>query len=88
MAEKEDTEEEPLAGKDPSKVDRRSAAYAARHMAKNLVACRCWQTKFWYKLRYAIGGVEPNLSDYILDTYGSCKLDLVMVRLLLKFISF
>ena len=60
-----------FSGKDPSKVDR-SAAYAARYVAKNIVyaglAERCT-----IQLAYAIGMVEP-LSVYI-NTYGTGKLD-------------
>ena len=37
-----------FSGKDPTKVDR-TAAYATRHIAKNLVAAGLWQVKFWYK---------------------------------------
>ena len=59
-----------FSGKDPSKVDR-SAAYAARYVAKNIVyaglAERCT-----IQLAYAIGMVEP-LSVYI-NTYGTGKL--------------
>ena len=67
-----------FSGKDPSKVDR-SAAYAARYVAKNIVyaglAERCT-----IQLAYAIGMVEP-LSVYI-NTYGTGKLkdtDLVSI---------
>jgi len=56
-----------FSGKDPTKVDR-SAAYAARHVAKNVVAAgladRCC-----LQLAYAIGVAEP-LSVYV-DTYGT-----------------
>jgi S-adenosylmethionine synthetase len=56
-----------FSGKDPSKVDR-SAAYAARYVAKNVVAAgladRCC-----LQLAYAIGVAEP-LSIYV-DTYGT-----------------
>ncbi len=56
-----------FSGKDPSKVDR-SAAYAARHIAKNLVAagvCR----EVLVQVSYAIGVAEPT-SIYV-NTYGS-----------------
>jgi S-adenosylmethionine synthetase len=58
-----------FSGKDPTKVDR-SAAYAARYLAKNVVAAgladRCC-----IQLSYAIGVAEP-LSIYV-DTYGTGK---------------
>ncbi len=56
-----------FSGKDPSKVDR-SAAYAARHLAKNVVAAGL-AGKCCLQLAYAIGVAEP-LSIYI-DTYGT-----------------
>jgi S-adenosylmethionine synthetase len=60
-----------FSGKDPTKVDR-SAAYAARYLAKNVVASgladRCT-----IQLAYAIGVSKP-LSVYV-DTYGSGKVD-------------
>jgi len=60
-----------FSGKDPTKVDR-SAAYAARYLAKNVVkaglAERCC-----IQLSYAIGVAKP-LSLYV-DTYGSGKVD-------------
>ncbi len=70
-----------FSGKDPSKVDR-SAAYAARYVAKNIVyaglAERCT-----IQLAYAIGMVEP-LSIYI-NTYGTGKLrDLELVDIINK----
>ena len=70
-----------FSGKDPSKVDR-SAAYAARYVAKNIVyaglAERCT-----LQLAYAIGMVEP-LSIYI-NTYGTGKLkDLELVDIINK----
>jgi len=46
-----------FSGKDPTKVDR-SAAYAARHVAKNIVAANL-ATKCQLQLSYAIGVVEP-----------------------------
>ncbi len=54
-------------GKDSSKVDR-SAAYAARHIAKNMVAAGI-ADQVLVELSYAIGIAEP-LSIYV-DTYGS-----------------
>ena len=56
-----------FSGKDSSKVDR-SAAYAARHIAKNLVAAGI-ADQVLVQLSYAIGIAEP-LSIYV-DTYGS-----------------
>ena len=56
-----------FSGKDPSKVDR-SAAYAARHIAKNLVAAGV-ADEILVQVSYAIGVVEPT-SIYV-DTYGS-----------------
>ncbi len=59
-----------FSGKDSSKVDR-SAAYAARHIAKNLVAAGV-ADQILVELSYAIGIAEP-LSIYV-ETYGSkCK---------------
>jgi len=60
-----------FSGKDPSKVDR-SAAYAARYIAKNVVAAgladRCE-----IQLAYAIGVAEP--VSIAVDTYGTGKVD-------------
>ncbi len=58
-----------FSGKDPSKVDR-SAAYAARHIAKNLVAAGV-ADEILVQVSYAIGVAEPT-SIYI-DTYGTTK---------------
>ncbi len=59
-----------FSGKDSSKVDR-SAAYAARHIAKNMVAAGV-ADEILVQLSYAIGIAEP-LSVYV-DTYGTNKL--------------
>jgi len=59
-----------FSGKDASKVDR-SAAYAMRHVAKNLVAAGV-ADEVLVQVAYAIGVSKP-LSIYI-NTYGSCKL--------------
>ena len=59
-----------FSGKDPSKVDR-SAAYAARHIAKNIVASKIAK-ECLIQISYAIGKSEP-LSLYI-NTYGTSKL--------------
>ena len=56
-----------FSGKDPSKVDR-SAAYAARHIAKNLVAAGV-ADEILVQLAYAIGVAEP-VSIFV-DSYGS-----------------
>ena len=55
-----------FSGKDPSKVDR-SAAYAARHIAKNMVAAGV-SDEMLVQLSYAIGVAEP-ISVYV-NTYG------------------
>ncbi|RMA57245.1 methionine adenosyltransferase [Ulvibacter antarcticus] len=56
-----------FSGKDPSKVDR-SAAYASRHMAKNLVAAGL-ADEVLVQVSYAIGVVEP--TSILVNTYGS-----------------
>lgn len=61
-----------FSGKDPSKVDR-SAAYAARHIAKNLVAAGLAK-EVLVQVSYAIGVAEPT-SIYV-DTFGTSKVDL------------
>ncbi len=58
-----------FSGKDPSKVDR-SAAYAARHIAKNLVAAGV-ADQILIQVSYAIGVVEP--MGVFVDTYGTSK---------------
>lgn len=58
-----------FSGKDPSKVDR-SAAYAARHIAKNLVAAGV-ADEVLVQVAYAIGKAEP-VSIYV-NTYGTSK---------------
>ena len=60
-----------FSGKDPTKVDR-SAAYAGRYLAKNVVAAGL-ADKCTIQLAYAIGVSKP-LSVYI-DTYGTGKVD-------------
>ena len=59
-----------FSGKDPSKVDR-SAAYAVRHIAKNLVAAGV-SSEVLIQVAYAIGVVEP-MNIYV-NTYGKSKL--------------
>ncbi|HUQ65219.1 MAG TPA: methionine adenosyltransferase [Flavitalea sp.] len=61
-----------FSGKDPSKVDR-SAAYATRHIAKNLVAAGVCD-EVLVQVSYAIGVAEP-MGIYI-NTYGSAKVDM------------
>ncbi|MCG5644426.1 methionine adenosyltransferase [Flavobacteriaceae bacterium LSUCC0859] len=61
-----------FSGKDPSKVDR-SAAYAARHAAKNLVAAGV-ASEILVQISYAIGVVAPT-SIYV-DTYGTSAVGL------------
>ncbi len=58
-----------FSGKDPSKVDR-SAAYAARHIAKNLVAAGI-ADEILIQVSYAIGVVEP--TSISVETYGTSK---------------
>ncbi len=61
-----------FSGKDPSKVDR-SAAYATRHIAKNLVAAGICD-EVLVQVSYAIGVAKP--CGLFLDTYGTAKVDL------------
>ncbi len=58
-----------FSGKDPSKVDR-SAAYATRHIAKNMVAAGV-ADQMLVQVSYAIGVVEP--MGIFVDTYGTAK---------------
>jgi len=60
-----------FSGKDPTKVDR-SAAYAARYLAKNVVAAKLAE-KCVIQVAYAIGVSKP-LSVYV-DTYGTTTVD-------------
>ncbi|WP_109078121.1 methionine adenosyltransferase [Aggregatibacter kilianii] len=71
-----------FSGKDPSKVDR-SAAYAARYVAKNIVAAgladRCE-----IQLSYAIGVAEP--TSIMIETFGTGKVaDELLVKLVREF---
>jgi S-adenosylmethionine synthetase len=61
-----------FSGKDPSKVDR-SAAYASRHVAKNLVAAGL-ADEVLVQVSYAIGVVEP--TSISVETYGTSKVDM------------
>ncbi len=60
-----------FSGKDPSKVDR-SAAYAARYIAKNIVAAKLAK-KCEVQLAYAIGVAEP--VSIKIDTFGTGKIE-------------
>ncbi|RUM56276.1 MAG: methionine adenosyltransferase [Nautilia sp.] len=60
-----------FSGKDPSKVDR-SGAYAARYVAKNLVAAGV-ADRVTVQIAYAIGVVEP--VSIMVDTHGTNKVD-------------
>lgn len=61
-----------FSGKDPSKVDR-SAAYATRHIAKNLVAAGVCN-EVLVQVSYAIGVVEP--TSIFIETYGTCPFNM------------
>ena len=61
-----------FSGKDPSKVDR-SAAYATRHIAKNLVAAGVAE-RILVQVSYAIGVAEP--MGIFVDTYRTAKVDM------------
>ncbi|MFB9056930.1 methionine adenosyltransferase [Mariniflexile ostreae] len=61
-----------FSGKDPSKVDR-SAAYATRHIAKNLVAAGV-ADEILVQVSYAIGVVEP--MGIFVNSYGTCPFNM------------
>jgi S-adenosylmethionine synthetase len=61
-----------FSGKDPSKVDR-SAAYASRHIAKNLVAAGV-ADEILVQVSYAIGVAQP--MGIFVDTYGTSKVNM------------
>jgi S-adenosylmethionine synthetase len=61
-----------FSGKDPSKVDR-SAAYATRHIAKNLVAAGVCDEAL-VQVSYAIGVAQPTSIN--VNTYGTAKVDM------------
>jgi S-adenosylmethionine synthetase len=70
-----------FSGKDPSKVDR-SAAYASRYVAKNIVAAGL-ATKCLVQISYAIGVAKP--TSIMVDTYGTGKIsNEKMTELVLK----
>ena len=72
-----------FSGKDPSKVDR-SAAYASRHIAKNLVAAGV-ADELLVQLSYAIGVAQP--TSIAVNTYGKSKVNLTDGAIAEKIIS-
>ena len=64
-----------FSGKDPSKVDR-SAAYACRHIAKNVVAAGI-ADEVLVQVAYAIGVAEP--VSFNINTYGTSHVDTIVV---------
>lgn len=71
-----------FSGKDPTKVDR-SGAYAARFLAKNLVA-KGYAEKAEVRLAYAIGSKYPLMKD--VETFGTAKVSAIKIRRLLDFL--
>lgn len=69
-----------FSGKDPTKVDR-SAAYAARYVAKNVVAAGL-ADRFELQLAYAIGVAHP--VSVMVDAFGTEKVDLVTIEALIR----
>ena len=69
-----------FSGKDPSKVDR-SAAYAARHIAKNMVAAGVAE-EILVQVAYAIGVAKP-MNLYV-NTYGTAKVKLTDAQIAKK----
>ncbi|MCT4633513.1 MAG: methionine adenosyltransferase [Firmicutes bacterium] len=69
-----------FSGKDPTKVDR-SAAYAARYVAKNVVAAGL-ADKCEIELAYAIGVAEP--VSILVETFGTSKIEEVEIEELVK----
>jgi S-adenosylmethionine synthetase len=69
-----------FSGKDPSKVDR-SAAYAARYVAKNIVAAGL-ADRIEVQVSYAIGVAEP--TSIGIDTFGSEKIPAVRIEQLVR----
>ena len=69
-----------FSGKDPTKVDR-SACYAARHVAKNVVAAGL-ATRCEIEIAYAIGVVEP--VSIMIDTYGTNTIAVKKIQELVK----
>lgn len=84
-----------FSGKDPSKVDR-SAAYAARHLAKNIVAAGIAK-KCRVQLAYAIGLIEPvsvcvetfgTFNNQIIDSVPPSEVDEYISTTVAKLVSF
>jgi len=69
-----------FSGKDPSKVDR-SAAYAGRYVAKNIVAAGL-ADKCEIQVSYAIGVAEP--TSISLETFGTEKVDIALIENLVR----
>ncbi len=69
-----------FSGKDPSKVDR-SAAYAGRYVAKNIVAAGL-ADKCEIQISYAIGVAEP--TSISLETFGTEKVDIQLIERLVR----
>ena len=69
-----------FSGKDPSKVDR-SAAYMARHVAKNIVAAGL-ADRALVQVAYAIGIADP--VSFLVDTYGTEKCSLEKINVAIR----
>ena len=69
-----------FSGKDPSKVDR-SAAYAARHVAKNVVAAGL-SSRCEVQVAYAIGVADP--VSVSVDTFGTAIIDEEKISMLIQ----
>lgn len=69
-----------FSGKDPSKVDR-SAAYASRYVAKNIVAAGLAE-RCEIQVSYAIGVAEP--TSISIETFGTSKVDQAMIVKLVR----
>ena len=69
-----------FSGKDPTKVDR-SAAYMARHIAKNIVAAGL-ASRCELQLAYAIGVADP--VSVLVDTFGTGKVDNATIQELVR----
>ena len=69
-----------FSGKDPTKVDR-SAAYMARHIAKNIVAAGLAE-RCEVQLAYAIGVADP--VSVLVETFGTARVDPVMIPELVR----
>jgi S-adenosylmethionine synthetase len=72
-----------FSGKDPSKVDR-SAAYAARHIAKNLVAAGVAE-EILVQVAYAIGVSKP--VSLTVNTYGTAKINMTDAQIASKVLN-